>query len=54
VTVDGQTKVTTSASLTFSIPNGSYAFSAISSGYTTVHGTVTVDGSAVTETVTFS
>jgi Thermopsin/Periplasmic copper-binding protein (NosD) len=54
VTVDGQTKSTTSASMSFSLPNGTYSFTAISSGYTTVHGSVVVNGAALTHTVAFS
>jgi hypothetical protein len=54
VSVDGQTKVTTSASMSFTLSNGTYAFTAISTGHPNVTGTVTVDGSTVTESVTFS
>ena len=52
--VDGHSKVTTGRSLTFLISNGTYAFTATSTGHPTIHGTVTVDGTSVTETVAFS
>jgi Thermopsin len=52
--VNGHSKVTTGKSLTFLIPNGTYAFTATSSGHPNVTGSVTVDGTSVTETVTFS
>jgi hypothetical protein len=54
LTIDGKTKVSTAKGLSFLISNGTYSFTATSSGYTPVTGTVTVDGSNVTETVTFT
>jgi len=51
--VDGHSKVTTGKSLTFLIPNGTYAFTASSAGYTTVTGSVTVNGAATTQSVAF-
>jgi Thermopsin len=54
VTVDGKTKSTTGTSLSISVSNGTYSFQAISTGHPTVTGTVTVDGSTVTEHVTFT
>jgi hypothetical protein len=54
VTVDKITKSSTAASLSISVPNGTYTFKASSAGHPTVTGTVTVDGSSVTESVTFT
>ena len=54
VTVDRITKSTTGTSMTFSVPNGTYAFTAIASGYMTVTGSVTVNGGNTTHSVAFS
>jgi hypothetical protein len=54
VTFDGQTKSTTGTSLTFTVSNGTYAYTASAHGYNSPSGSVTVDGSAVTQAVTFT
>jgi Thermopsin len=54
VTVDGVTKVTTAATMSFTLSNGTYSFTAIASGYSSVTGSLTVNGAKVTQSVTFT
>ena len=57
VTIDGMTVGTTGSSITFQIPNGTYGFSVQGPvGYSAApsHGSLTVNGGAVSESVTFA
>lgn len=57
VTIDGQLKSANTSSISFSIPNGTFAFSIVATGYTETSSPpspLTVDGAPVLVTVTFS
>ncbi len=54
VTVNGVTKSTTGKSLSFLIPNGTYAYTASSAGVPSVVGDVTVNGATVLVAVPFT
>jgi hypothetical protein len=53
VKMDGTTVTTTAASLIISATNGTFSYTASSSGYTSIAGKVTVDGAGVSVDVAF-